>query len=64
MVFVKNKDNTVQMRTVETGIADNGSLEVKSGVQPGEEIVSNPYRAISRLLKSGSKVVPEGAVQP
>ena len=63
VVFVKDRDNTVQMRPVETGIADNSSLEIKSGVQPGEEIVSGPYRAVSRLLKNGAKIVLEGAGQ-
>ena len=60
VVFVKTKD-TVQMRPVETGIADNTYLEVKKGVQPGEQIVSGPYRAISRLLKSGTKVILDKA---
>ena len=63
VVFVKGKDNTVQMRVVDTGIADNSSLEIKSGVQPGEEIVSGPYRAVSRLLKNGAKIILEGAGQ-
>ncbi len=58
VVFVKNGD-VVHVRAVETGIADNTYLEVKSGVQPGESIVSGPYRAISRLLKDGAKVVLE-----
>ena len=62
VVFVKQGD-TVQMRTVDTGIADNSSLEIKSGVQPGEEIVSGPYRAVSRLLKNGAKIILEGAGQ-
>jgi HlyD family secretion protein len=60
VVFVKVGD-TVRMRAVETGIADNSSLEVKSGVKPGEEIVSGSYRAISRLLKDGAKVMLEKA---
>ena len=60
VVFVKAKDNTVQMRVVDTGIADNSSLEIKSGVQPGEEIVSGPYRAVNRLLKNGAKIILEG----
>ena len=59
----ENKDNTVQMRPVETGIADNAYLEVKGGVQPGEEIVSGSYRAISRLLADGAKVMLEKAAQ-
>ena len=60
VVFVKAKDNTVQMRVVQTGIADNSSLEIKEGVKPGDEIVSGPYRAVSRLLKDGAKIILEG----
>jgi HlyD family secretion protein len=61
VVFVKTKD-TVQIRPVETGIADNTYLEIKQGVRPGEQIVSGPYRAISRLLKNGTKVILEKAM--
>ena len=55
VVFIKSGD-TVKQRTVETGIADNSSIEVKKGVKAGEEIVSGSYAAISRRLKDGAKV--------
>ncbi len=61
VLFVKTKDDKVAMRSVEIGIADNTYLEVKSGVQPGEQVISGPYRAISRLLKDGAKVMLEKA---
>ena len=61
VLFVKSKDDKIAMRPVEIGIADNTYLEVKSGVQPGEQVVSGPYRAISRLLKDGAKVMLEKA---
>lgn len=60
VVFVK-QGNVVKMRPVETGIADNSSLEIKRGVSPGDEIVSGSYRAISRLLKDGANVMLEKA---
>jgi HlyD family secretion protein len=62
VVFAKTGE-TVHPHEVATGIADNTYIEIKSGVQPGESIVSGPYRAISRLLKDGSKVVLQKAVQ-
>lgn len=62
VVFVK-KGNAVRMQPVETGIADNTSLEIKSGVHPGDEIVSGSYRAITRLLKDGAAVALEKAAQ-
>ncbi len=58
VVFVKTGD-TVKQRKVETGIADNSSIEIKSGVKAGEEVVSGSYAAISRRLKDGSKVMLE-----
>ncbi|HET7537643.1 MAG TPA: efflux RND transporter periplasmic adaptor subunit [Candidatus Didemnitutus sp.] len=56
VVFVKTGDKVVQ-RKVETGIADNTHIEIKSGVKSGEEVVSGSYAAISRKLKDGSKVM-------
>ncbi|HEX7631193.1 MAG TPA: efflux RND transporter periplasmic adaptor subunit, partial [Lacunisphaera sp.] len=58
VVFVKTGD-TVKIRKVETGIADNASIEIKSGLKAGEEVVSGSYAAISRKLKDGSKVMIE-----
>jgi HlyD family secretion protein len=58
VVFVKEGD-VVKQRAVETGIADNSSIEVKSGLKAGEEVVSGSYAAISRRLKDGSKVMIE-----
>ncbi len=55
VVFIKTGD-VVEMRKVETGIADNMSIEIKSGVKPGEDIVSGSYAAISRKLKDGMAV--------
>ncbi|HWA10378.1 MAG TPA: efflux RND transporter periplasmic adaptor subunit [Opitutaceae bacterium] len=57
-VFVKQGD-TVKLVTVETGIADNTHIEVKSGIKAGDEVVSGSYAAISRRLKDGSRVVIE-----
>jgi len=55
VVFVKVGDK-VKMQKVETGIADNTYIEIKSGVKPGDEIVSGSYTAISRKLKDGAKI--------
>jgi HlyD family secretion protein len=55
VVFIKNGD-TVKMQKVETGIADNSHIEVKSGVKAGDVVVSGSYAAISRKLKDGMKV--------
>lgn len=55
VIFIKEGDK-VRMQHIETGIADNTHIEVKSGVKAGDEVVSGSYAAISRRLKDGAKV--------
>jgi len=50
------KNGEVSLRPVKTGIQDNLHIEVISGVSEGEEVVTGPYNAVSRLLKKGDKV--------
>ena len=58
VVFIKAGDK-VHLQKVETGIADSTYIEIKSGVKPGDDVVSGSYTAISRRLKDGSKVALE-----
>ncbi len=60
VVFIKTGD-TVRMQRVETGIADTNFIEIKSGIKPGDEVISGSYTAISRKLKDGAKVMIEKA---
>jgi HlyD family secretion protein len=60
VVFVKSGDK-VRMQKVDTGLADNTYIEIKSGIKPGDEVVSGSYSAISRKLKDGAKVTIEKA---
>lgn len=55
VVFVVVGD-TVGMREVKTGIQDNDFIEIVSGLQEGEQVVTGPYAAIARKLKGGTKV--------
>ena len=55
VVFVKN-GNKAHMLKVTTGIADDSYMEIKSGIKPGDEVISGSYSAISRKLKEGAKV--------
>src|SRR6476469_7904584 len=55
VVFLK-KGSKAQSIKVTTGIADDTYMEIKSGVQPGDEVISGSYSAISRKLKEGAKV--------
>ena len=45
---------TVTSRAVMTGISDQGYIEILSGLKPGEQVVSSPYQAISKLLTNGA----------
>src|SRR5947199_5750040 len=47
VVFLK-KGNKAEIVKVTTGISDDTYMEIKSGVQPGDEVVSGSYSAISR----------------
>ena len=59
VVFVRNGDEA-RMQKVETGIADNTHIEIRSGVKPGDEVISGSYTAISRRLKDKAKIaVPQ-----
>jgi len=55
VVFLK-KGGKAQLVKVTTGISDDTYTEIKSGVKPGDEIISGTYSAISRKLKDGAKV--------
>jgi HlyD family secretion protein len=55
VVFLK-RGGKAQMVKVTTGISDDTYTEIKSGVQPGDEVISGSYSAISRKLKDGVKV--------
>jgi len=55
VVFLK-KAGKAQSVKVTTGISDDTYMEIKSGVQPGDEVISGSYSAISRKLKDGAKV--------
>src|SRR5436309_9057067 len=55
VVFLK-KSNKAQIVKVTTGISDDTYTEIKNGIQPGDEVISGSYSAISRKLKDGAKV--------
>lgn len=58
VVFVKNGEK-VRQQQVTTGIADATYIEIKSGLKPGDEVVSGSYTVITRKLKDGAKVAIE-----
>jgi HlyD family secretion protein len=56
VVFVVN-NGTVEARQVKTGIQSETHIEILEGLSEGDEIVVGNYRAISKDLANGSKVV-------
>lgn len=54
-VFVA-RSGKVQKRSVETGAADDTYIEIKKGIQAGEEIVTGPAQVL-RFLRDGDRVV-------
>jgi HlyD family secretion protein len=58
VVFLKD-GSKAKMVEVTTGIADDANIEIKSGVKPGDEVISGSYSAISRKLKNGARVMME-----
>src|SRR5881227_2254050 len=55
VVFLK-RGGKAQLAKVTTGISDDTYMEIKTGIQPGDEVISGSYSAISRKLKDGAKV--------
>jgi HlyD family secretion protein len=58
VVFVYD-NGTAVMRPVKTGISDDDYIEITEGLSEGETIISGPYKAVSRELEDGKKVVIE-----
>src|SRR5690606_38920852 len=54
-VFVLNGD-VVNMTEVTTGIQDDNNIIVKSGLKAGDEVVSRPFNAISKILQDETRV--------
>lgn len=54
-VFVKVGDEA-KLRIIETGIQDDSNIEVISGLQENDEIITGPYNMVSRTLDNCDKV--------
>jgi HlyD family secretion protein len=66
VVFIAVGD-TARMIYVETGIQDNRTIEITSGLSGEEEVVVAPFSAISRRLENGkliNKVTQDKLFQP
>jgi HlyD family secretion protein len=55
VVFVVSEGKVKQVK-VKTGIQDNDFIQITSGVNEKDQVVSAPYGAISKKLKDGTAV--------
>ncbi|MFH0733725.1 MAG: efflux RND transporter periplasmic adaptor subunit [bacterium] len=56
VVFVVN-NNTAKLYKVKTGISDDTYIEIIDGVKEKQDVVSGPYRSISKELEDNVKVM-------
>ena len=54
-VFVKKGDEA-DLRVVKTGIQDDQNIEITTGIELGEEVITGPYNTVTKTLKDGDKV--------
>ncbi len=56
VVFVLD-ENKAKMVKVKSGISDEDYIEITKGLKGGETIITGPYKAVSRELEDGTKVI-------
>lgn len=54
-VFIKEGEEA-KLRVVKTGIQDDTNIEIKSGLEVGETVITGPYNTVTKSLKPGDKV--------
>ena len=57
VVFVVMKGDTVALNEVKTGIQDDNYIEILSGLKEKDRVVSGPYSAVSKKLRSGTRIL-------
>ena len=56
VVFVVNDENKAKFIKIKTGIQDNNYIQILEGVEEDDEIITAPYNAISKKLKTDAVV--------
>ena len=56
VVFMVNEENKAAFIKVKTGIQDNNFIQILEGVEEDDEIITAPYNAISKKLKTDAVV--------
>nr|MDA3843438.1 efflux transporter periplasmic adaptor subunit [Candidatus Kapabacteria bacterium] len=55
IVFVVDGKKVVKTE-VKTGLSDKGYIEIKSGIEEGQEVVSGSFMAVSKKLYDGATI--------
>jgi len=50
-------EGKAKMQKVKTGIQDDMYIQIIEGVKEGDEVITGPYRAVSKKLKNGDEVI-------
>lgn len=56
VVFVVTEGDTARIFPVKTGITSETDIEILSGLELGQKIVSGPYRVLATKIRNGEKV--------
>ncbi len=51
--------NKAKLNYVETGISDKGFIEIMSGLEEGQKIITGSFSAVSKELKDGSEIIED-----
>ncbi|NOX48339.1 MAG: biotin/lipoyl-binding protein [Chlorobi bacterium] len=54
-VFVY-EEGIAKIISVKTGVQDNMHIQILEGIEEGQEVITGPYRAVSKKLKNNDKV--------
>jgi len=54
-VFIKNGD-IAELHVIKTGIQNDTNIEIISGINDGDEVITGPYNIVTKSLKNGGKV--------
>jgi len=57
VVFLLKADKSVKQVSVKTDIQDINYIEIASGLNQGDEVVTGPYGTVSKILNNGTKVM-------
>ena len=58
-VYIR-ENGKAKLQVVETGIQDDSNIEITSGLNEGDEVITGPYNMVTKLLKPGDQVETQG----